>query len=177
VVRVAHIQNLLPCQDDCLCFVCLFLNINDMLLFGFCRPFWNYMQTFVYSRGFCVCVCVCVWEGLYWFLRAVVRDAWRGFAAVMTALQPAARATWVLLTCFSAECSQGRREHCTHVWQDGNLICLVDVATPWPILIAIYEHWMLFAVFLPKIVFIIHFCMLLFPQDKFFRSGISASKE
>ena len=49
---------------------------------------------------------VCVCEGLYCFLRAVVRDAWRGFAAVMIVLQLAARATWVLLTCFSAEFSQ-----------------------------------------------------------------------
>ena len=64
-----------------------------------------------------------------------------------------------------------------HVWQDGNLIYLVDVATPRSILlIAVHKHLTLFAAFLPRIVFIIHFCMLLFPQDKFSRSGILHQK-
>ena len=73
------------------------------------------MQTFVYSRGFCARVR----EGLYWFLRAAVRDAWRGFAAAMIALQPAARATWVLLTCFSARFSQeeGALHSCVTGWK------------------------------------------------------------
>ena len=100
-----------------LLFVCLFLNINDTLHFGLCRPFWNYMQTFVYSCGFCVCVCEKAFIGFSGQL--LETHGQTGFAAVMMVLQPAARAAWVLLTCFSAEFSQeeGALHACVAGWK------------------------------------------------------------